>query len=309
MESYICSWAIRDGEACCRIFRSARFFTEPFADDAFGGPNPDNAHLTGVILRLEPDGTAPTSNPFFAVGAAVGGEAGANIQKIFSYGHRNGFGMAFDPISGNLWETENAEDAYSELNRVIPGMNGGWVQLAGPLSRMSDWKFIETTMFGSSSPAGSISTDAQRLQRDSGVVANVHACRAPYTSIPSSAGDTRSDPPVRRSLPAMHSDRNTTAHCGSVQPEAFRSWRQRRQSLSDQADARPSARRCERRSRLADHVADNLFRAQKFDGTESESLQIGTGFGTTTDIEQGPDGNLYVVSVTDNAIYKISRKP
>ena len=33
------------------------------------------------------------------------------------------------------------------------------------------------------------------------------------------------------------------------------------------------------------------------------------GFGTTPDIEQGPDGNLYVVSVTDNAIYKISRRP
>jgi hypothetical protein len=44
--------------------------------------------------------------------------------------------------------------------------------------------------------------------------------------------------------------------------------------------------------------ADNLFLAQKFDGTESETLQIGTGFGTTPSIEQGPDGNLYVVSVT-----------
>jgi hypothetical protein len=62
-------------------------------------------------------------------------------------------------------------------------------------------------------------------------------------------------------------------------------------------------------ARLADRVADNLFRAQKFEGTESESLRIGSGFGTTADIEQGPDGNLYVVSVTDNAIYKISRKP
>jgi hypothetical protein len=61
--------------------------------------------------------------------------------------------------------------------------------------------------------------------------------------------------------------------------------------------------------RLADRVADNLFRAQKFDGTESETLQIGTGFGTTPSIEQGPDGNPYVVSVTDNAIYKISRRP
>ena len=61
--------------------------------------------------------------------------------------------------------------------------------------------------------------------------------------------------------------------------------------------------------RLADRVADNLFRAQKFDPTESETLIIGTGFGTTTAIEQGPDGNLYVVSITDGAIYRISRRP
>src|SRR3954451_23910981 len=61
--------------------------------------------------------------------------------------------------------------------------------------------------------------------------------------------------------------------------------------------------------RLADRVADNLFRATKFDGTESETLIIGQGFGTTTDIEQGPDGNLYVVNLTDNVIYRISRKP
>src|SRR5207245_6679881 len=52
----------------------------------------------------------------------------------------------------------------------------------------------------------------------------------------------------------------------------------------------------------------NLFRPTKFDGTESETLQIGTGFGITPDIEQGPDGNLYVVSNTDQAIYMISRR-
>src|SRR6266446_2360442 len=125
------------------------FLTAPFVDDTFGGPAPDNAHLSGVILRLNDDGTAPTDNPFFAAGAAMGGEVGANVQKIFSYGHRNSFGMAFDPVGGGLWETENADDAYSELNRVIAGMNGGWVQLAGPLSRIADWKFIETTQFGS----------------------------------------------------------------------------------------------------------------------------------------------------------------
>ena len=61
--------------------------------------------------------------------------------------------------------------------------------------------------------------------------------------------------------------------------------------------------------RLADRVADNLFRMQKFEGTESESLIIGTGFGITPSIEQAPDGNLYVVSFTNNAIYRISRRP
>jgi hypothetical protein len=41
---------------------------------------------------------------------------------------------------------------------------------------------------------------------------------------------------------------------------------------------------------------------------ESESLLISKGFGTTPSIEQGPDGNLYVVSITDGAIYKISHR-
>src|SRR5215211_5956234 len=123
------------------------FETAPFVDDTFGGPAPDDPHLSGVILRLNEDGTAPADNPFFAAGATLGGEVGANIQKIYSYGHRNGFGMAFDPLSGALWDTENADDAFSELNRVVPGMNGGWIQLAGPLSRFPQFKSIETTQF------------------------------------------------------------------------------------------------------------------------------------------------------------------
>jgi hypothetical protein len=40
-------------------------------DDQFGGPEPDNAHRTGVVLRLNHDGTTPTDNPFFAAGAAM----------------------------------------------------------------------------------------------------------------------------------------------------------------------------------------------------------------------------------------------
>ena len=53
------------------------------------------------------------------------GEAGANVQRLFAYGVRNSFGMAFDPVSGNLWDQQNADDAFDELNRVERGMNGG----------------------------------------------------------------------------------------------------------------------------------------------------------------------------------------
>ena len=174
------------------------FLTPPNADDTFGGPESDNAHLTGVILRLNDDGTVPADNPFFAAGAAFGGEVGANLQRLFSYGHRNGFGMAFDPYSGALWETENGDDSFSELNRVIPGMNGGWIQVAGPLARMAQFKTIETTQFSKALQQGGIRQRAWRTRghwRSRGC----SCCRAQPTWIPNSAGSTRLVPPAPRS--------------------------------------------------------------------------------------------------------------
>jgi glucose/arabinose dehydrogenase len=285
------------------------FLDAPFVDDAFGGPMPDDAHLTGVILRMNPDGTTPSDNPFFTAGAAMGGAVGANIQKIFSYGHRNAFGMAFDPIGGSLWETENADDAYSELNRVIPGMNGGWVQLAGPLSRIADFKTIETTLFGSNlqqvryPPTRVAYTSALALSRMFMLPgAFYHDPEFSWRFEIGPAGTTF----VNGN--ALGPEYNGTLWIGSA-----RSFQQvggnggslyRLRLTADRLNVDVSAD-----ARLADHVADNLFRAQKFDGTESETLQIGTGFGTATDIEQGPDGALYVVSITDQVIYRISRKP
>src|SRR5262245_20488435 len=114
-------------------------------DDQFGGPEPDNAHLTGFILRLNDDGSTPSDNPFVLAGSLRGGEAGANFQKVFAYGIRNGFGMAFDPVSGFLWEAQNGDDSFSEINRVEPGANLGWVQVMGPLSRIAQFKAIETS--------------------------------------------------------------------------------------------------------------------------------------------------------------------
>jgi hypothetical protein len=280
------------------------FLTEPQVDDTFGGPQPDNNHFTGVIVRLNDDGTTPTDNPFFAVGAALGGEVGANIQKIYSYGHRNGFGMAFDPISGNFWETENADDAYSELNRIIPGMNGGWVQFAGPISREPDWKFIETTQFGSAlqqvrypptraAYAGSLALSQMFMLPGATYVDPEFSWR--FENGPAGttfvSGNTLG-PEYAGTL--WIGSARSNAMVGGTGGSLYR-MRLTADRLHVDVSADP---------RLADHVADNLG---KFEGTESETLLIGTGFGITPDIEQGPDGNLYVVSNTDNVIYKISR--
>jgi len=59
-------------------------------------------------------------------------------------------------------------------------------------------------------------------------------------------------------------------------------------------------------SLLADLVADN---ADKFDISESESLLIGRDFGVTTDIQTAPNGNLFVVSLSNGSVYEIKAKP
>lgn len=284
------------------------FTTAPFSDDTLGGPSPDNSHLSGVILRLNDDGTTPADNPFFAVGAGLGGEIGANIQKVYSYGHRNGFGMAFDPASGFLWETENGDDSYSELNRVIPGMNGGWIQTAGPISRISSFKQIECVQFGPS------------LQQ-----VRFPPTRIAYTPAVASSrmfflpGSTYVDPDFSWRYevgPAgaafIQGTALGAANAGTLWIGSSRSFGQvggsggslyRFKLTPDRFHVDVSAD-----PRLADRVADNLFRAQKFDGSESETLIIGRGFGITPDIQQFQN-ILFVVSLSDNAIYQIRLQP
>jgi glucose/arabinose dehydrogenase len=285
------------------------FLSPPQVDDTFGGPQPDDAHLAGVILRLNPDGTTPADNPFFGAGAAMGGEVGANLQRVFSYGHRNGFGMAFDPLGGSLWETENGDDSFSELNRVVPGMNGGWIQAAGPLSRFAQFKSIETTEFGSSLQ--------QRRYPPTRLAFTASLALSRMFSLP---GSSYVDPQLSWKYeigPSGTTFVNGNAlgaeYAGTLWLGSARSFEQvggtggslyRLRLTPDRLNVDVSAD-----PRLADRVADNLACPQKFDGTESESLLIGEGFGITPAIEQGPDGNLYVVSLTDGVVYQISRRP
>ena len=91
-------------------------------NNATGAPDDSS-----VILRLNDDGTVPGDNPFFA--------QGGNLAKYFAYGVRNSFGMAFDPVTGKLWNTENGPNNYDEVNLVEAGFNSGWRKLMGPDSR------------------------------------------------------------------------------------------------------------------------------------------------------------------------------
>ncbi|MET1082639.1 MAG: PQQ-dependent sugar dehydrogenase [Burkholderiales bacterium] len=93
------------------------------------GPGPDD---TGVILRLNDDGSIPADNPFVPFVLSGGDPL---LAKYFAYGIRNSFGMAFDPRTNRLWMTENGPETYDEINLVLPGFNSGWNPLRGPSAR------------------------------------------------------------------------------------------------------------------------------------------------------------------------------
>lgn len=72
----------------------------------------------GKIVRIRTDGTVPTDNPF------VGNSAW--LPEIWSTGHRSPQGMAFHPVTGQLWMNEHGPKGGDELNRVGRGLNYGW---------------------------------------------------------------------------------------------------------------------------------------------------------------------------------------
>jgi glucose/arabinose dehydrogenase len=72
----------------------------------------------GKIHRINDDGTIPPDNPF-----AKRPEA---LASIWSYGHRNPQGLAWDPSSGKLWESEHGPNGGDEINVISPGHNYGW---------------------------------------------------------------------------------------------------------------------------------------------------------------------------------------
>jgi glucose/arabinose dehydrogenase len=73
----------------------------------------DAGSLAGKILRLNPDGSIPKDNPFEG-------------SPVYSYGHRNIQGLAWHPMTGELYASEHGVEGNDEINLIKPGTNYGW---------------------------------------------------------------------------------------------------------------------------------------------------------------------------------------
>jgi len=78
----------------------------------------DPGDYAGKVVRLRDDGTVPDDNPFV-------GRPGYK-PAIYTLGHRNGHGLAVNPETGDVWESEQGPSGGDELNVLRPGRNYGW---------------------------------------------------------------------------------------------------------------------------------------------------------------------------------------
>ncbi|HEX7316613.1 MAG TPA: CHRD domain-containing protein [Pyrinomonadaceae bacterium] len=269
----------------------------PFVqDDEFGGPEPDDEHATGAILRLNDDGTTPSDNPYAQIPTVQTTPITENIKRLYAYGVRNGFGMDFDPVGGHLWTQENGDDAFDEINRVEAGFNGGWAQLMGPSSRIAEFKAIEVARGNSLQqnrwpPSNIADTATEALAR------LYQLPGSKYTEPEFSWKYAVAPSPIGFGGAGLGSQFAGDLFVGASRTTLLGGYLMRFDLSADRKTIATAD------SRIADKVADN---ADKFDLAESESLVVGRDFGITTDIRTEPSkGSLYVVSLSNGAVYEV----
>ncbi len=257
------------------------------------GSPPDDMNFSGVVLRLNDDGSIPEDNPFHDAGTEMGGEVGENVQMIWTYGVRNSFGLAIHPETGDLWQTENGDDSFDEVNIFPAGSNSGWVQVIGPPERFEEYREIET--------ASEDGLDTPSWTPDE-LPQSADEAMAGMFELP---GSTYVPPvfswlnPVAVTSIAFVTDDSlgessaNTAWLGTVLTDSLL-----RYPLADDGSGFDFADD----ENLSDLVDDN---SAKGDVGESADYVAGTGFGVVTYIVQAPDGLLYVVSLSAGAVYRI----
>jgi glucose/arabinose dehydrogenase len=111
-------------------------------DASTSGRASDRASLGGKVLRMTPEGRPPTDKP-------VPG------SLVFSTGHRNVQGLAFDP-QDRLYATEFGQDAFDEVNLLQPGSDYGWPRVEGDMPATGATRPLLTWTPAEASPSGAV---------------------------------------------------------------------------------------------------------------------------------------------------------
>jgi aldose sugar dehydrogenase len=226
-----------------------------------GGSAPDD---TSVIIRVNPiDGSPAKDNPFVSDNSDSPTTI-SSTRYYYAYGIRNSFGLAFDPITGNLWDTENGEDLYDEINVIKPGFNSGWIKVMGPIARSGITGEDQLVNL-----PGSKYIDPVFSWKNVVAVTGIEFLNS------SKLGDKYKDN-------VFVGDYNN----GNLY---FFKLNNTRTGFNFNSNHQPGG--------LSDLVADN--------DQEVSEVTFGTGFGAITDVKTGPDGYMYIISITDGNIYRI----
>jgi glucose/arabinose dehydrogenase len=233
------------------------------------GPEPDD---TSVILRVNPDNGYPAKNNPFLSEKNGNGSA---MSRYFAYGIRNGFGLAFDPVSGTLWDAENGDKDYDEINIVNPGFNSGWKKVMGPISRNSSITESQLFNFPGSRYADPVFSWFESIGVTDIAFLNSSELGDKYKNN-IFVGDI-----TKGNLYYFEVNENRTGL---------------KFDNNDNTGSSPS-------SGLLDKVADNK--------NEVAAVTLATGFRGITDIKTGPDGLLYILTFDEKShgagkIYRIS---
>jgi len=198
-------------------------------------------------------------------GQPIDGILGDNIplRIYYAYGIRNSFGIDFDPVSGNLWDTENGPGNGDEINLVLPGFNSGWQQVQG-LSSMED-SFSESDL---------VDFDGNGQYGD------------PKLVWVNTAGPTAVKFLDSTKLGDKYENNMFVGDVHNGRIYHFNLTQDRKDLILPQA--------------LSSRVIE------KPSSTGVSDIVFGEGFGGITDLEVGPDGNLYVVSIGLGSVYQIS---
>ncbi len=196
------------------------------------------------------------------------------LNMYYAYGIKNSFGMDFDPVSGNLWDTENGPSFADEMNLIEPGFNGGWRYIMGI------WTVDDNSGMGPVATA----TDIQNLENFDGK----GKYRAPEFTWKETVAPT--------ALKFLNSAAYGTEYKNDlfVGDAKFGNLYHFKLNKERNGLALDGA--------LKDKIADS-------DG-EFAPVVFGTGFGTIVDIKVSPDGYLYVLSFDkeDGKIFRLLPK-